>query len=139
MLFWFFSVQTNYYPVNNISQHLIGSWCSITDAAQYVVEEKLGFTFMCIFEQCYTDCGWGAFTYTNSFDILKTTGELGHNLNLIGTLVILRVSWALRTTVIVKAQYVTIQQRHSNFLEEAVVGYHHKLSKSVLRSGRFVI
>ena len=35
---------------------------------------------------------------------------------------ILRVSWALRTTVIVKAQYVTIQQRHSNSLEEAVVG-----------------
>ena len=90
----------------------------------------------------YTDCGWGAFAYTNSFvsgDILKTTGELGHNLNLIGTLVILRVSWALRTTVIVTAQYVTIQQRRSNSLEEAVVGYHHKLSKSVLRSGRSTI
>ena len=83
-----FSAQTNY-PVNNISQHLSApgvidvdmnipllgnNRLSITDAAQYAVEEKLGFTLpgpfhhvMFIFEQCYTDCGWGAFAYTNSF------------------------------------------------------------------------
>ena len=109
-----FSVQTNY-PVNNISQHLsapgvidVGmnipllgnNRLSITDAAQYAVEEKLGFTLpgpfhhvMFIFEQCYTgDCGWGAFAYTNSFisgyieDYWSFTGvtmhELGHNLGL---------------------------------------------------------
>lgn len=73
---------------------------TIRDAIVKATETKLGFTLpgpfhhvMYILEDCYTDCGWAAYAYVNSWlsiyqsDNYKFPGvqmhEIGHNLNMV--------------------------------------------------------
>jgi len=111
-----FKVSTDY-PVD-ISQHLSAEGVidvnigislegndkfEVTEAAQLAVEETIGYqlsTFsggifhhvLMIFEGCYTDCGYSAFSFSNGFisgyidDYWSypsvVVHEIGHNLNL---------------------------------------------------------